>query len=101
MTATVLLLACVVTWLLRISFITLVPAGGLPDRLRSALDDVGPAVLAAVVVTHLAHGEGLQGLILTDLLATLVAAAVAWRTRSLSLTVVVGVLAVGVLRAVL
>jgi branched-subunit amino acid transport protein len=96
----VLLLAAAVTWLLRISLITLIPAGGLPARFHRALDDVGPAVMAALVVTYLAHGQGIAGLVLSDLLAALVAAVVAWRTRGISATVVVGVAAAGLLRLV-
>lgn len=96
--AIALFLASVATWLLRICFITLLPAGRLPDRVRAALDDVGPAVVAALLVTYLAHGEGVRGLVLSDVLATFLAAAVAWWTRSLSVTVVAGVVVAGVLR---
>jgi branched-subunit amino acid transport protein len=99
--AIILLLASVATWLLRVGFITLVPAGRLPERVRSGLDDVGPAVVAALLVTYLAHGRGVHGLVLADVLATFVAVGVAWRTRSLSVTVVVGVTAAGLMRLVL
>jgi branched-subunit amino acid transport protein len=99
--AIVLLLAAVVTWLLRVSFITIVPAGALPGRVRGALDDVAPAVMAALLVTYLTHGEGLSGLQLSDLLAALVAAVVAWRTHHLAGTVLAGIVAAGVLRLLL
>jgi branched-subunit amino acid transport protein len=97
----ILLLAAVSTWFLRIFFITLVPAGLLPARVRAALDDVAPAVMAALVVTHLAGGKGVGGLVLSDLAAALVAAVVAWRTEQLSATVVAGVTAAGVFRLLL
>jgi branched-subunit amino acid transport protein len=97
----VLLLAAVSTWLLRVFFITLVPAGLLPARVRAALDDVAPAVMAALIVTHLAGGKGVGGLVPSDLAAALVAAVVAWRTEQLSATVVTGVLAAGLFRLVL
>lgn len=97
----VLLLAAVTTWLLRVLFITLVPASLLPGRVRLALDDVAPAVMAALLMTHLAHGQGLVGLVLSDVLAAMVAAAVAWRTRHLAATVVVGIVAAGLLRLLL
>jgi branched-subunit amino acid transport protein len=97
----VLLLAAVATWLLRVCFITLVPASTLPTRVRLALDDVRPAVMAALLVTHLARGERIGGLELADVLATLIAAAVAWRTRKLGPTVLAGIVAVGFLRLVL
>lgn len=94
----VLLLAAVVTWLLRVSFIAVVPAARLPDRVHAALDDVAPAVMAAIVVTHLVHGEGLGGIVPSDLAAAAIAAVVAWRTRHLAATVLAGVAAAGLLR---
>jgi branched-subunit amino acid transport protein len=97
----VLLLAAVTTWLLRVCFITLLPASTLPVRVRLALEDVRPTVMAALLVTHLAHGEGIGGLVLADVLATLIAALVAWRTRKLAPTVLAGIVAVGLLRLVL
>jgi branched-subunit amino acid transport protein len=99
MTATiVLVLAVATTWLLRIAFIALVPAARLPEHVHAALDDVAPAVMAALVVASLAHGRGLSGLVPADVVAALIAAVVAWRTRSLAITVVVGVVAAGLLR---
>jgi branched-subunit amino acid transport protein len=100
MAAIALLCAALATWLLRVSFITLVPADRLPERVRLALDDVGPAVMAALLVTYLAQG-GVRGLVLADVVAAAVASIVAWRTRNLSLTVFVGVVAAGLLRLVL
>lgn len=94
----VLVLAAATTWLLRVSFITLVPAARLPDRVRRSLDDVAPAVMAALVVTHLSHGAGPAGLVSTDAVAALVAAAVAWSTRSLAWTAAAGVGAAALLR---
>jgi branched-subunit amino acid transport protein len=101
MTATVvLLLAAVVSWTLRVLFITIVPAARLPAAVRDALDDVAPAVMAALVVTSLAHGRGPSGLVTTEVVAALVAGLVAWRTRDLALTVAAGVGTVGVLHLV-
>jgi branched-subunit amino acid transport protein len=96
----VLLLAAATTWLLRISFIALVPAARLPDRVHAALDDVAPAVMAALVVSGLAHGRGIPGLVPSDVAAALIAATIAWRTRNLGLTVLVGVVAAGLLRLI-
>jgi branched-subunit amino acid transport protein len=99
MTATLILLsAALITWGLRIVFVALVPAGRLPGRVHDALDDVAPAVMGAIVVTHLAHGEGLAGIAVTDLGAVAVSAVVALRTRNLAATVMSGVLAAGLLR---
>lgn len=99
MTATlVLFLAAAVTWGLRVVFVAAVPAGRLPQRVHDALDDVAPAVMGAIVVTHLAHGEGIGGIALTDLGAVAVSAVVALRTRNLAATVLSGVVAAGLLR---
>ncbi len=99
MTATIVLLsAAVITWLLRIVFVAVVPAGRLPGRIHGALDDVAPAVMGAIVVTHLAHGEGISGIALTDLGAIAASAIVALRTGNLAATVVVGVVAAGLFR---
>lgn len=93
-----LLLAAGVTWLLRVSFITMLPAGRLPASIQGALDDVAPAVMAAIVVTHLVHGEGIAGLVSIHPIAALATAGVAWRTQSLALTTVAGVVVFGLLR---
>jgi branched-subunit amino acid transport protein len=97
----VLVLVCVVTWLLRVALVAIVPAVHLPERIQGALDDVAPAVLAALVVSSLAHGRGVLGLDPAEIVAAAVAAAVAWRTGHLALTVVVGVAAAAVLPLVL
>jgi uncharacterized membrane protein len=53
MTALLIVLgASLATWLLRIGFITVLPAERLPARVQRAFDDVAPAVLAAIVVSH-------------------------------------------------
>ena len=68
--------------------------------LESGAGDVGPAVMAALVITHLTHGQGVHGFVLTDVLAAIVATGVAWWTGKVSITVVAGVAAAGVLRLV-
>jgi branched-subunit amino acid transport protein len=80
--------AGLVTWILRISFITLIPPERLPEIVRRALHNVGPAALAALVVTGLAHGGGPAALVQPSphLLAALVAGVVAWRTRNIAFT---------------
>lgn len=99
MTATIVLLfAVVITWLLRVTFVAVVPAGRLPGRVHAALDDVAPAVMGAIVVTHLAHGQGISGLSLPDLGAVAVSGFVALKTKNLAATVATGVVAAGLLR---
>src|SRR4029079_7310433 len=51
----VLLLGAIGTYLLRLLFITLIPAHRLPDRARAALQLVGPAALAALIATDIGH----------------------------------------------
>ena len=95
-----LALIAVLTYALRTCFVSLVPASRLPTRVRAALDDVAPAVMAALVATHLAHGQGVSGVRPTDVVATVAAGAVAWRTQNLAATCVVGVGVAAVLRLV-
>ncbi len=86
MTALALGAGALATWLLRVSFIALVPADRLHPRVRAALRHVGPAVLAALVVTMLVGRGGLAALLTPTVahLALLVAGLVAWRVRNVA-----------------
>lgn len=86
-----------ITWALRVAFITVVPAGALPARMQRALDDVAPSVMAAIVALQLVGGHGEPAVLPLEAGAALVAGAVAWRTRNLGLTVILGVVAYGLL----
>lgn len=96
-----LLVAAAATYALRITFIVFVPADRLPMPVRATLDDVGPAAMAAIVATHLAHGGGPGGLWAPSLVGAGVAAVVAWRMGNLALTVVAGIVAMAVLHTLL
>jgi branched-subunit amino acid transport protein len=96
----VVLTASVATWLLRVGFITVVPAERLPARVHRAFDDVAPAVLAAIVVTHVVRADGAGAIPWETLGAVLATAVVAWRIRNLALPVIVGVAVFGLLLAV-
>lgn len=93
MSAVMLLAASVVSWLLRVGFITIVPARRLPDGFRRVLDSTAVAALAALLATGLARGSGTPGVgpVPPVLVAAAVAALVAWRTRRMGLTVGVAV----------
>jgi branched-subunit amino acid transport protein len=91
--------ASLATWLLRIVFITVLPAERLPARVQRAFDDVAPAVLAAIVVSHVVRAGGPGGIPWPTLGAVLAAAVVAWRSRNLALPVAVGVAVFGLLLA--
>lgn len=89
-----------VTFVLRFSFLGTVRAHGLPERFRTALRFVPPAVLAAIVVpqvlirddaVHLAHDN-------PRLAAALVAGAVAWISRSVVWTIVAGMAALWIVQ---
>jgi branched-subunit amino acid transport protein len=85
-TAVLVLLAVAAgSWVLRVAFVTVVDVDTLPAPVRQALDHVGPAVLAALIVTALAHGEGHPGLRLSlpQIAGLVAAAAVAVRTGTL------------------
>lgn len=73
------------SYALRIAFVTLIDVDRLPAVVKDALAFVGPAVTAAIVVTALAHGEGLAGLRLSasEIGGLVAAAAIALRTGSL------------------
>ena len=105
MTEMVALLAlAVASWVLRIGLVVLVPASRLPDAIRSSLDHLAPAVLAAILVLDLA-GSVSASADVVDGVATLGAAGliavVAWRTRNLALTAIVALAAVVMLDLIL
>ena len=89
-------LAC---WVFRITFVLLVPAEKLPARVQQALTYLAPAVLAGMIAVELTSvitpadpaGSGLA------VGALAVVGLVAYRFRSLTLTVAVGLAAVLVL----
>jgi branched-subunit amino acid transport protein len=79
-------LGALATWLLRVSFIGLLPADRLPAAVRRSLPHVGPAVLGALVVTGLVGQGGPAALLQPSPrhLALLAAGLVAWRIRNLA-----------------
>jgi branched-subunit amino acid transport protein len=89
------------TFLERLSFIFLLGKISVPDWLRRALRFVPASVLAALVFPALTHPAGALDFSLGNfrLLAGLVGAVVAWRTRSVLLTLVAGMLALWALQA--
>ncbi|HUH07065.1 MAG TPA: AzlD domain-containing protein [Egibacteraceae bacterium] len=93
----VLTAAALVTWALRVAFITVVPAGRMPARVQRALDDVAPSVMAAIVAVQLAGGHAGIGILPVEAGAALIGGAVAWRTSNLGLSVLAGVVAYGLL----
>jgi branched-subunit amino acid transport protein len=95
-----LLLAGVLTFLIRLSFIALLGRYEPPPLLRRALRFVPPAVLSAIIFPELliADGQIALGWDNYRLLAGIVAILVAWRTRSALLTIAVGMAALWLLQ---
>jgi branched-subunit amino acid transport protein len=90
------------TFLLRFLFIYLFGKIEMPDWLRRALRFVPAAALAALVFPALTHPAGHLDFSLNNfrLLAGLGGAIVAWRTRNVLLTIVVGMVLLWGLEAV-
>jgi branched-subunit amino acid transport protein len=88
-----MLLLGAVSWVLRIAFITLLPAERLPARMKSGLEYLAPAVLASIVAVELvALVRDAQPADAGVLLAAGAAIGlVAYRTRNVSIACVLGV----------
>ena len=100
-----LLLICMglVTYAIRLSMIGLIGRVSVPPIIQWALCLVPPAVLSAIIFPELLMPGGTLDLSLGNLrlLAGTLAAAVAWRTRNVLLTIGVGMVALWVLQAVM
>jgi branched chain amino acid efflux pump len=90
------------TFALRLSFIYLFGKVDMPVWLRRALRFVPASVLAALVFPALAYPNGMLDLSLDNvrLLAGIGGALVAWRTKNVMLTILVGMVLFWVLQAV-
>ncbi len=80
------------SWALRASFIALMGSRSMSPGLQRALVNTRHSVFAALIATVLVgtNGETSVGIPLTTVLAIMVSVAVAWRTKSVTRTVVVG-----------
>lgn len=81
-----------VTYALRLSMIVLFTRVEVPALLQRALRYVPPAVLSAIIFPELLARPGELNLSLWNvrLLAGVVAGAIAWKTRSILLTIAIG-----------
>jgi branched-subunit amino acid transport protein len=84
-----------ITFAIRASFLLFSEHFTLSRRLERALKYVPAAVMAAIITPALVLPEGQIDLSITNvrLLAGIIAALVAWRSRSILLTIVVGMAA--------
>ncbi len=99
----VMLLGGLLTFGMRLSFIYLLGRVNVPDAIRRALRFVPPAVLSALVVPELLQPSGHLDLGMGNhrWLAGLIAIVVAWRTRSILLTILAGMAALLLLQLLL
>ena len=87
-----ILLAGLATYTMRLSFIQIYGRIRIPDWVARSLRFVPPAVLTAIIVPELLTHNGSLDLSPGNfrLLAGIVAALVAWRTKNVMLTVLAG-----------
>ncbi len=98
---TVILVSGAGTYAMRASFLAAAHRlAHVPPWVARVLRQIPPAALAAIVVPALIRPEGHIDLAQPRLAAGLLAAVVAWRTRNIGLTLVVGMAAVVALQAV-
>ncbi|WP_353112407.1 AzlD domain-containing protein [Salinisphaera dokdonensis] len=88
-------MAGLLTFLLRWSFIAMIDSLEMPPAVRRALRFVPAAVLSAIIWPAVIVQDGAIDLWIDNLhlIAALIAAVVAWRTRSIFYTIAVGMLA--------
>ena len=99
----IFLAAGLLTYLTRLSFIALLGRWQLPRVLQRALRFVPPAVLTAILFPELLIRQGklLMSPANPRLVAGLLAALVAWRTKNVILTIVTGMAALLGLQALI
>jgi len=98
-TWTAIVLAGIGTYLMRASFLLAAHRlTDVPESVQRVLRQIPAAALAALVVPALLRPEGEFDLWQPELAAGLLAAVVCWRTKSVALTLVVGMTALAVLQ---
>jgi branched-subunit amino acid transport protein len=79
------------TYAMRASFLAFAHRmATVPPALTRVLRQIPPAALSAIILPALVRPEGRLDLLQPRLLAGIVAALVAWRTRNVGLTLIVG-----------
>jgi len=87
-----ILLAGIITYAIRLSFILVFGRWQMPAWLQRALRYVPPAVLSAIILPELLVSDGQLALSFGNarLLAGLIAILVAWRTKNALMTILAG-----------
>jgi branched-subunit amino acid transport protein len=95
--------AGIITFAIRLSLIALMGRVEVPPLIQRALRFVPPAVLSAIIFPELLMRNGALDASLgnTRLLAGVLAALVAWRTKNVLLTIGVGMAALWILQVVI
>ncbi len=102
LTSAILLLAgvSIATYLTRAGMILTLADRAMPEPIIRALRNVGPAVLAALVVTLVANPEEVNsGVELAEVAGLVAAVATAFKTRNLIPTLTLGLIVFWVVRA--
>ena len=91
----------IITYGIRLSMIVLLEKVEIPIRLKQALRFVPPAVLSAIIFPELLQPGGRLDVSLGNerLLAGLLAMVVAWRTKNVLWTIIVGMAALWLLQS--
>jgi branched-subunit amino acid transport protein len=87
-----MIIAGVITYGIRLSFIVIFGQREISEPIRRGLRFVPPAVFTAIILPELLFPNGTTeiSLLNTRLIAGILAAVVAWRTKSVVLTILVG-----------
>ena len=99
----IMILAGLLTYATRLSFILLIGRRPVPPVLGRVLRFIPPSVLTAIIFPELFMKDGALNISFGNarLLAGVLAALVAWRTKSAVLTIVVGMAALWLLQLIL
>ncbi len=91
------------TYLIRLSFIALFGRIDVPPIIRRALRFVPPAVLSAIIFPEMLSPSGSLDVSLGNvrLLAGIIAALVAWRSKNVLLTIGIGMAALWILKTII
>jgi branched-subunit amino acid transport protein len=98
----VMIITGMITYAFRLSFIILFERKDLPPALQRWLRYVPPAVFAAIIFPEIFVRDGLVVLSSDNsrLFAALIAAIIAWRTKNVLLTILIGMAALLIIQAI-
>lgn len=91
----IILLGGLLTFAIRLSFIFLLERVAMPDWFKNSLRFVPAAVLSAIILPEISAPNGALNISWRNpqLLSGIVAVVVAWRTKNMFLTIIVGIAA--------